>query len=317
MDLIAIDSSFKERFVFYNGAADMAVGTDENNFQLDFHLNMFEKMKSVAFISADNSEFGGRVNSYKIDTAGKTASLFGNTWRGMLNEKIIVPKKNEDYFILSGKPYEIVKKLLEYTGMNEFFFVKQFNAPAVSDFKFNRYCTLLEGINALLTQINYYLILRYENGKVYISAMQNNLNDEIDNYDCDFVIQKNTCPVNHLICLGKGDLKDRAVINLYLQEDGSIGNDQFYIGIKERTAVYDYSNAENIEELKNSGIKRFKELMSAEESVEMTLYDADKEVGQKITVYEHLTGEKITKQISKKVLDLNKNSNSIRYEMRD
>jgi len=32
MYLIAIDASFKERFIFRNGIADIAVGSEENNF---------------------------------------------------------------------------------------------------------------------------------------------------------------------------------------------------------------------------------------------------------------------------------------------
>ncbi len=317
MELIAIDSSFKERFIFKNGNADVAVGSNENNFQLDFDLNIFEKMKSIEFISVDKSEFGGKVTSYIIDTANKKASAKGNTWRGMLNEKIIIPPNNSDYYILSGEPYLIIEELLRHTNMNELFSVKPFNAPSVSNFKFNRYCTLLEGINALFKQINYVLILMYENGRVYVSGLKNSLNEELDNYDCDFVIQKSTCPVNHLICLGKGDLKDRQVIDLYLQEDWTIGDNQYYIGVNERTAVYDYPNVESIEELKNKGIERLKELAAEDENIEMTLNNTDKEIGQSITVYEHFTGQSLTRQISKKVLNISKNSNSIQYEVRD
>ena len=69
MDLIAIDSSFNERFIFNSGNADFAVGSDENDFQLDFDLNIFEKMKSIKFLSVDKTEFGGKVNSYSIEAA--------------------------------------------------------------------------------------------------------------------------------------------------------------------------------------------------------------------------------------------------------
>lgn len=316
MDLIAIDSSFNERFVFKSGNADFAVGSDENDFQLDFDLNIFDKMKSIKFLSIDKTEFGGKVNSYSIDTASGTASLKGKTWRGMLSEKIIVPAPNSDYLILSGEPYSIIERLINFTGLSDFFTVTHFASESISNFTFKRYCTLIEGITDVLNEIGFVLTLQYQNGAVELSAIKND-DIEIDNYDCDLSIQKNSCPVNHLVCLGKGELKERQVIHLYLQQDGTVGENQFYFGIDERTEVYDYSNVESAEELKNAGIEHLTELAKSEENFEMTLQNTDREIGQKIIAYEHFTGEKIVKKISKKVLTISKNNNSIQYEVRD
>ena len=102
-----------------------------------------------------------------------------------------------------------------------------------------------------------------------------------------------------------------------MQEDGSVGENQFYFGIDERTEVYDYSNVESAEELKNAGIERLTELAKSEGNFEMSLQNTDREIGQTIIAYEHFTGEKIVKKISKKVLTVSKNHNSIQYEVRD
>lgn len=316
MDIIAIDDSFKEQFIFNNCSADFAVGSEENDFQIDFDINFFEKAKAIKFLSVDKTEFGGKVNSFSIDTANGTASLKGKTWRGMLSEKIIAPAPNADYLTLSGEAYSIIEKLIDLAGLSDFFTVSHFQSASLSNFTFKRYCTLIEGITDVLNQVGFVFILQYQNGAVEISAIQNN-DIEIDNYDCDLSIQKNACPINHLICLGKGELKDRQVINLYLQSDGSVGENQFYFGMDERTEVYDYSNVESIEELKAAGIERLTELAKSEENFEMSLQNTDREIGQTITAYEHFTNEKIVKKVSKKVLTVNRNSNSIQYEMRD
>lgn len=315
MELIAIDSDFKERFIFRNGSSDIAVGSEENNFQLDFDLNFFEKMKSVKFISIDKSEFGGKINSYKIDTAENRASLLGTTWRGILTEKIIKPVFGNDYYTVSGQPNLIISHLLEICQLDELFSVRDFENTEIINLQLKRYCTLLEAINDILEYVNCVLNLEYDNGKVYISAFPES-NDEIDNYDCDFIIKKSICPINHLICLGKGELKNRQVIDLYLQKSGTIGKVQYYFGADERTAVYDYSNVESLEDLERSGIQHFNELISQEENAELSLYNTDKEIGQSITVYEHITGEKLTKCISKKVFTSSKNNSSIQYEVK-
>ena len=60
----------------------------------------------------------------------------------------------------------------------------------------------------------------------------------------DFTTRDNQRGINHLICLGRGELADRLVIHLYLQPDGSIVDTIYYTGVEERTAVFDFSSAE-------------------------------------------------------------------------
>lgn len=87
--------------------------------------------------------------------------------------------------------------------------------------------------------------------------------EEWDASQLDFSIEKNYHPVNHLICLGSGDLKDRHVIHLFTDENGGIQpysfhddpyQDADYILDKrnqilkeqeEVVEVYDYGNAQD------------------------------------------------------------------------
>ena len=74
----------------------------------------------------------------------------------------------------------------------------------------------------------------------------------------NFVANEKRNGVNHLICLGEGELKDRVVKHLYVQKDGSIGEEQYYTGIEEITETYDYNSTEAAElvEKWNRTIKR-------------------------------------------------------------
>ena len=46
---------------------------------------------------------------------------------------------------------------------------------------------------------------------------------------------------------------------MYAQLDGSISQKKYYAGLEERTAVYDLSNAEGLDELVKGGTDRLKD----------------------------------------------------------
>jgi hypothetical protein len=68
--------------------------------------------------------------------------------------------------------------------------------------------------------------------------------------------------INHLICLGSGQLRDRYVLHLYADETGAISTTQTITGLAERVAVYDYGNIEDNADLEKEGREHFKELLS-------------------------------------------------------
>ena len=61
------------------------------------------------------------------------------------------------------------------------------------------------------------------------------------------------------MCLGKGELAQRTVIDLYADESGNVSKTQSMFGIDEVERAYDYSSAEDAD-LEQEGIKRLKEL---------------------------------------------------------
>lgn len=317
MKITAIDSDFKERFYFDDCNADFAVGNSENSFQIDFSIKKFEKYKNIKFVNVDETECGGQVNRIIVNTANDTFSISGKTWRGILDEKIIIPEKSQDYYTVGGKANEIIETLLNKVGLQDFFTVEKFSAPLIKNFSFDRYCTLLEGLVKMLASVDFILKIRFENGKVIISAIQNTKSVELDNYDCDFEIVKTNCPVNHLICLGKGELKNRQVINLFLSRSGNVVDNQEFFNVAERCAVYDYPNVESLEELKKSGTSKLIDLSNADEKAEMTFNSVDYEIGQTVTAYEHYTGQQVIKKVSKKILTITAGNKNIKYELED
>lgn len=70
--------------------------------------------------------------------------------------------------------------------------------------------------------------------RVLVSAVKaSNYSEELQ-YDGDdninVTVRDYGRGINHLICLGAGELAERTVIHLYAQLDGSIGTKQYYKG---------------------------------------------------------------------------------------
>lgn len=313
MELIAIDQNRKERFVLNNSNSDFAVG-EENTFNISLPIILFEKMKNIKYVSFENTEFGGQIDSYKIDTESDLVNYSGRCWRKILDEKILVPPKGQDHLYVSGKITNIMQQALVETGLSKLFEVENFSSESINNFKFNRYCTLLEGFCAILSKTDYVMKLNYKGGKVLIGAEKLKTIEVFDNYDCQFQIEKSNSQINHLICLGSGELSQRQVLHLFLDNKNRIVDTQFYFGEDERVQIYDYPNVEDFDSLKMNGIERFKSLLKTE-SVEMSLNDIDLEIGQFIVAIEHITNTNVKKRISKKILTQTNNQAVIRYEV--
>lgn len=314
MDLITIDESLKERFILKKYNSDFATGDEENSFKLTVHIKEFSRFNNIKYLSVDGTEFGGIINNLSVDSEAATISFDGRCWRGMLEDKVIIPASGKDYYTASGLPHNIMRQVISDVGLSGLFMVSQFDAPTIKTYQFNRYCTVLEGFIALLKSINYVLIIKYDNGKVYISAEPLRTIYAVDNYDCMVSISQSLRPYNHLICLGQGELKNRQVLHLYLDENGNIGKTQYYRGLNERISVYDYSSVEDEKTLEEYGIKRFEELLESE-NTSIKLSNAELNIGHYIQAYEHNTNISVKKKISKKILTLTNGKGVINYEV--
>lgn len=287
-------------------------------------------------IGVPETEYGGVINKIKSNTGDSYVTLSGDTWRGMLNKKIIEPPVGKDYLVVSGDANSIVNNLTcsEFDGL----FVCDKNSGIVfENFQFDRYVTHLEGLEKMLLSKNARLEIKYNSGKPndvsYVTLEAVPIQDFSDNieYSSDgtlsflsFIFEDFKGGINHLICLGKGELKDRLVIHLYEQEDGSIGTTKHYTGKEERTAVYDYSNSADEEELMEKGSERLKKLMSYKK-MDMDLYNKtlaglkgfnnDVSIGDIVGGKDFDTGIYLKKQITEKIITVKNNKETIEYKV--
>ena len=176
--------------------------------------------------------------------------------------------------------------------------------------QFDRYVDLYSGLVKMLRASGLKLRLRNDGDKVAMSAMPvRTIGDSIDSDLIDFTAKQAAHPINHLICLGKGELKDRTVIHWYADANGTFSHTQTLKGLDERTATYELSNAE-ADELEDKGRQKFQELRNTS-TIDVDIPDGiDADVGDR----DNNTGLVVTAEISKKIVKVSGGVLTVTYE---
>lgn len=316
MDMIYADRNGVELGILSDCSLDLDIG-DTN----DFEISVYSDNAILDYdyrVYVNGTEYGGIVSQIKVDTSANKVTYCGKTWRGILSNYIIAPFSGDDYMMLSGNVSMITGALLNMFDLLGNFEVDYFCDVEVNNYQFDRYCTLLDGITKMLKSIGYRLNISCTDGIVTLAPVPiHDYSDELEySQDCniDFKIEDNRGGVNHLVCLGSGELKDRQVINLYLQADGTIGKTQYYTGIDERADVYDYSSVESLEELEKSGREHFAELLDSQ-TLEMSIDEINVELGDIVGGRERITGIYMAQPITQKIVKITDGKLQISYKV--
>ena len=278
MDLIYTDTKGKELGVVYT-TLDMEIGEEAtNDFEIEYKRSEWDgTVENGCFFYVPETEFGGIVREIKTSTKTNTITAKGYTWRGMMMKKIIEPQSGQDYATATGELNEIVGEKVKEAFPGLFYGSDADTGVQVKDYQFDRYCTLYEGLQKMLQSVGYRLDIKFfqrekeESGYVVISAVpirDRSVECEFSNDNgLYFTMDNNQRGINHMICLGKGELKDRLVIHLYVDQNGKIGQTQFFQGVDEIADIYDSSSSE-YEDLLKGGTER---LEKAKNSIEYDL----------------------------------------------
>lgn len=126
-------------------------------------------------------------------------------------------------------------------------FAGSFSVPEIDSgiqvsYQFERYVPLLSGISKMLEGCGAKLDIKLRQHQVgftvELQALQIVDYSENLEYGSDNNIQFTTTEaqrgINHLICLGKGELADRLVVHLYADAEGNVSEAQTFFGNDER-----------------------------------------------------------------------------------
>jgi hypothetical protein len=313
MDLIVTDATGKPVASHASYTLDLAFGRGENDFDLQVED---AALKAGSRIMIDGTEYGGIIDDTDVDVDGglSTVTWHGRDWHGVLASKIIEPDRNNDYLTLSGTIPVIMRTLVSRAGLQGLFTVTDESADHKTTCQFDRYVDLYSGLVKMLRASGLKLRLRNDGDKVSMSAMPvRTIGDSIDSDLIDFTAKQAAHPINHLICLGKGELKDRTVIHWYADANGTFSHTQTLKGLDERTATYELSNAE-ADELEDKGRQKFQELRNTS-TIDVDIPDGiDADVGDLVTGRDNNTGLVVTAEISKKIVKVSGGVLTVTYE---
>lgn len=264
-------------------------------------------------IFVPGTEFGGMINGRKTNTAEETVTVKGRSWRGFLEKKVLKPPSGSAYKVISGELNTVIRTLLSEAGLTSLFQGSvEDTEVTVTGYQFNRYTTLRKGLKKLLASVGYRMQLTYiqqEGGAPgYVELKAVPLEDYSETIEVsqdsriDFIIEEASYQVNHLICLGSGELAERMVVDLYVQEDGTIGTTQYYTGEDEIVEIYDYSSVESSEELIKQGTERLSELMDyTHMNMDVAKLGIDVGIGDIVGGRDYITGTVASKPVMNKI----------------
>ena len=324
--LILAGSDLKDVLPVMNAYIDMAVGSDENNFEVKVSRKKWDaRMTFGNVLYIKNTEYGGIIGEVDTNTAEDKISLIGYTWRGLLSKKVIQPPSGQAYMTVSGELNEVIGSLVSGQFGDYFVASQESTGVTVSNYQFERYCTLLYGLEKMLKSVNYRLQIRYmqqeqgQPGYIEIAAVPiEDYSQQIElsqDSRLNFTFKNIKNGVNHLICLGKGELQDRQVIHLYVQQDGTIGTTPYYTGLQEIAETYEDTSSE-AEELQEKGTEKLQELMNSTSfSMDVESLKINVEIGDIVGGRDYITGMYAAKPVAKKIYRLENGTESLEYEL--
>ena len=326
MEFIIADSNMEEiGFLTPFSNIDIDLG-QETDFRLELELGDYdsELYSPGNMIFAPGTEYGGFLADPEVDTAQNTISFIGDTFRGLLKKKIIEPPKNAAHRVISGELNSCISKLLKMHFTSLFTVADTATSVSVSNFQFDRYCTLYDGIVAMLASVNYKLKIEAATTaageiKIILAAVPTfDYSQSIEfsqDGNIDFKIKNQTAIYEYLIALGSGELENRTVKYLKYNTDSTVEEvTAIPTGNFTRVYLYDYSSVESDNELVDSATKKLKEINSGNaQSITLNNDAEGLELGDIVGGRDYITGLTIKAPVTNKIINIKNRIVSISY----
>lgn len=321
--LIYTDANRIDQGVLSNATLDLEYGGDEsdqaNTFEVSIDRNSKIRLEDKALVYIEGTEYGGKITGIGTNTGEDVITYKGMTWHGLLNAHVLGPDSGQDYLVLSGEAHTVIRSLIERMNLQDIF-----TAPMTSSGININYQVRYEygyfAILAMLTASSAKLKMTYDNGMVVLSAEaieDYSETNELDTTQIELEIDKDYLPVNHLVCLGEGELKNRIVLHFYADANGNVSTTQSLFGADENTLIYDYTNADS-NELSEKGQEKLKELQNCD-TVKVDIPEGRVlDIGDLVGAIDPITGIYVATEVTYKTVTISSNGLvSIAYKVGD
>lgn len=300
---------------------DFEVGDEENSYLITCNSAEWETIEDGSRIYIPNTEYGGLFKRLEVDTKKGTVAAGGYTWRGMLQNKIIIPPSGQDYATDSGELNAVIGARVSaaFPGL----FVGSSTPTGVTvSYRYNRYVTLYDGLKAMLKSVGYKMQISYdqEAARVVVEAVPivdySNQIEYSSDMNADYTMNMEATGINHLICLGQGELKNRTVVHLYVDGNGNISTTQTYFGVNEIVGVYDYAGATRADLIQSGTEQLAQEVNKNTFNIELES-EKDVAIGDVVGGRDYITGMKMTAPITTKIVTWRNGFEKTEYKLSD
>lgn len=321
MELILTDTNGLDLRRIDYVSADFDIG-NENDFEIIVSADDWrEDVRFGSRLYVPNTEYGGIIGELETNTQENAVYIRGYTWRGLVKRKIIVPPSGSAYKTVSGDLTDNLSDVIN-GAFDDVIRADNALTGVTLKYSFDRYTDMLSGLTKMLLQKNYKLKFEYIQkemgtaGYVKVSAVPVvDYSDKIElsqDSRVDFTMRLKKNVINHLIVLGEGELTNREVLHLYLNDNGEITNTQHYFGIDEIAEVYENTGSEDLE---TDGINHFREILkSTSLSMDIANLNVDVSVGDIVGGRDYITGVTAKKPLSAVIITDN-GTLSIEYQL--
>lgn len=298
---------------------DFEIGDEENSFLVTMPRDEWEATADDSRIYIPGTEYGGLYKRLETDTKDNSVAVGGITWRGMLQYKIISPEAGQDYATDAGELNAVIGARVSAAFPGLFTGSAESTGMTVS-YQYVRYCSLYDGLKALLKSVGYRMEIQYDDElrKVVVSAAPIvDYSAQIEyssDMNANYSMKLDRTGINHLICLGSGELKDRIVEHLYVDGDGVISQTQTFFGENEIAETYDYAGASR-EDLIQSGAEQLKGELNINEFRISLESEREVAVGDIVGARDYITGYTVTAPITTKIIKFEEGAVGIEYKL--
>lgn len=335
-------------FISFNMILSEEPAIAENDFELKVARMEYLHFPILIhdWIYIPNTEWGGEVLGIE-DVAGEV-KVTGMNFRARLLKRCIAPlpvqtpdgkwsERCRDYVNVSLDANQYLRKLyflnygkVEVEEIDDQFVVFDSELTGVTITDKIRFSNYLERVIKTLKENG----LRLEAKHTYVEGLNSHVckisaKESIDytsemyaDMDCDMEIQSQLNYSNerkYCICLGRGELEEREIVILKVNENGKIvETDPFYDSphFLSNTIIYDYSSAETRADLVTGGQQRLlEEYSKVAQNTFVIGDDTEYFLGDRIGGYNEVTQIEGTSTIVKKELTIDSNGERIEYKV--
>ena len=316
LDLIYMNSAKEDVGIMKDFTLDLAYGDSENNFECKI-VDKQHCCKEGWFLYIENTEYGGIIDDIAVNSAKGVVTYLGRTWHGILNSKIIQPDNDADYLVVSGEANSVIAMLINRIGVNSLFKAVADNSGiTITNYRMHRYISGYDGIVKMLKSVNAKLNMKFNGSYIELSVkpiIDYSKDEQFDTDQIALIIKKKYKKLNHVICLGKGELSNREIIHIYADENGNIVENQVFTGLDEVATVYENVNVTG-DELRKGGIDKIKAAWSSDElDFKFNNNEENYDIGDIVGGSEHITGTEVAREITKKIVNISNNTVTVSY----